>query len=49
MPKGQGQKTIKAVMKDWKKGSLKSGSGKKVTSQKQALAIAISEAKPKGK
>jgi hypothetical protein len=33
------------VMGEWKKGKLRSGSktGKKVTSQKQALAIAFSE------
>jgi hypothetical protein len=32
------------VMGEYKHGSLKSGSGKKVTSRKQALAIAMSEA-----
>jgi hypothetical protein len=34
----------KNVMKKWKAGTLKSGgSGKKVTSQKQAVAIKLSE------
>ena len=31
------------VMHKWGKGTLKSGSGKKVTSQKQAVAIMSSE------
>jgi len=31
-------------MKEHKEGSLKSGSGKKVTSRKQAVAIALSAA-----
>lgn len=34
---------IKKVMHEWKSGKLKSSSGKKVKSQKQALAIALSE------
>jgi hypothetical protein len=35
---------VKKVMDEWKSGSLKSGgSGKKVTSRKQAIAIALSE------
>ena len=39
------QKAIKQVMNEWKSGSLKSGSkkGPKVTNQKQAVAIALSE------
>lgn len=32
------------VMKEYKEGTLKSGSGKKVTNKKQAVAIAMSEA-----
>lgn len=32
------------VMGEFKRGSLKSSSGKKVTSRKQAVAIALSEA-----
>ncbi len=36
-------------MHDWKHGKLKSGnSNKKVTSRKQAVAIAISEARREG-
>ncbi len=43
------QRKIKKVMEEWKEGKLKSGtSGKKVTSQKQAVAIAISEARRAG-
>lgn len=33
------------VMKEYKTGSLRSGSGVKVSSRKQAIAIALSEAK----
>ena len=35
-------------MKEHKEGTLKSGSGKKVTSRKQAVAIALSEARKSG-
>ena len=35
-------------MKEHKEGKLKSGSGKKVTSRKQAVAIALSEARKSG-
>ena len=42
------QKKVKKVMKEYKSGSLKSGSGAKVTQRDQAVAIAMSEAK-KGK
>ncbi|MBC7850774.1 MAG: hypothetical protein H7Y31_13620 [Chitinophagaceae bacterium] len=43
------QKKIGKVMHEQKKGKLKSGgSGKKVTSRKQAIAIAISEARETG-
>lgn len=42
-------KKIKQVMEEWKEGKLTSGtSGKKVTSHKQAVAIAISEARQEG-
>ena len=34
---------VAKVMHEHKKGQLKSGSGKKVTSRKQAIAIAMSE------
>lgn len=37
------QKKVKKVMKEYKQGKLKSGSGQKVKSQKQAVAIAMSE------
>jgi len=42
------QKTVKSAMHRKKKGTLKSGSGKKVTSRKQAIAIGLSEARKKG-
>jgi hypothetical protein len=35
-------------MRRRKKGSLRSGSGKRVTSRKQAIAIGLSEAREKG-
>jgi Family of unknown function (DUF6496) len=35
-------------MKEHKEGSLRSGSGKKVKSRKQAVAIALSEARKSG-
>lgn len=39
------QKKVEKVMKEYKRGTLKSGgSGKKVTNKKQAIAIALSEA-----
>ena len=34
---------VKKVMDEWKSGKLKSSSGQKVTSQNQAVAIALSE------
>ena len=39
---------IEKVMREKKRGTLKSGSGKKVTSRKQAIAIGISEARKAG-
>jgi len=42
------QKTVKSAMHRRKKGTLKSGSGRKVTSRKQAIAIGLSEAREKG-
>jgi hypothetical protein len=42
------QKTVKSAMRRKKKGTLKTGSGKKVTSRKQAIAIGLSEARKKG-
>lgn len=38
------QMKIKKVMHEFKKGTLRSSSGKKVTSRAQAIAIAMSEA-----
>jgi hypothetical protein len=42
------QKTVKSAMRRRKKGTLRSGSGKRVTSRKQAIAIGLSEARKKG-
>ena len=41
-------KTVASAMRRKKKGTLKSGSGRKVTSRKQAIAIGLSEARKKG-
>jgi hypothetical protein len=58
MPMHYGKKSagpkdkVHKVMHEYKEGELKSSSGKKVTSRKQAIAIAMSEAgkaKPKKK
>lgn len=40
----KGQKKVKKVMGEFKRGTLKSSSGAKVKSRKQAVAIAMSEA-----
>jgi hypothetical protein len=42
------QKRVKSAMHRRKKGTLKSSSGRKVTSRKQAIAIGLSEARSKG-
>jgi Family of unknown function (DUF6496) len=42
------QKKVKKAMHERKEGTLKSGSGKKVTSKKQAIAIGLSEARKEG-
>jgi hypothetical protein len=39
---------VEEVMHEMKEGKLKTGTGKKVTSQKQAVAIGLSEAKKEG-
>lgn len=44
----KGGKKVHKVMKEYKEGSLKSGSGGKVKSRKQAVAIALSEARKSG-
>lgn len=41
-------KNVESTMRRRKKGTLKSGSGRKVTSRKQAIAIGLSEAREKG-
>jgi hypothetical protein len=42
------EKTVESAMRRRKKGTLKSGSGRRVTSRKQAIAIGLSEARKKG-
>ena len=41
-------KKVETAMKEMKKGSLKTGTGKKVTDKKQAVAIGLSQAKKNG-
>ena len=41
-------KNVESAMRRRKKGTLKSGSGRKVKSRKQAIAIGLSEAREKG-
>lgn len=43
------QEKVEETMRERKRGTLRSGSGKKVTSRKQAIAIGLSEARRKGK
>jgi hypothetical protein len=42
------KKSVKSAMHRRKRGTLKSGSGAKVKSRKQAIAIGLSEAREKG-
>jgi hypothetical protein len=42
------QDKVETEMHKYKRGTLKSGSGKKVTSRKQAIAIGLSEARREG-
>lgn len=42
------QESVEEAMHEMKEGKLKSGSGKKVTNPKQAIAIGLSEAREKG-
>jgi hypothetical protein len=44
----KGKAKVHKVMKEHKEGKLKSGSGKKVKSRKQAVAIALNEARKSG-
>jgi hypothetical protein len=39
---------VETVMKEYKRGTLHSGSGEKVTNPKQAIAIGLSEARKAG-
>ncbi|MBL7840052.1 MAG: hypothetical protein JNJ75_07930 [Cyclobacteriaceae bacterium] len=39
---------VETVIREKKRGTLRSGSGKKVTSRKQAIAIGLSEARKEG-
>ncbi|MFB5944363.1 DUF6496 domain-containing protein [Albibacterium profundi] len=41
-------KKVEEAMHEMKEGELKTGSGKKVTSKKQAIAIGLSEAREEG-
>ena len=41
-------KNVESAMRRRKKGTLKSGSGRRVKSRKQAIAIGLSEAREKG-
>ena len=44
----KGKAKVEKVMHEYKEGKLKSGGKKKVTSRKQAVAIALSEARKAG-
>ncbi|HUM14336.1 MAG TPA: DUF6496 domain-containing protein [Candidatus Nitrosotalea sp.] len=46
--KGRGRLKVKKVMGEYKRGSLRSSSGRKVRKRKQAVAIALSEARRSG-
>jgi hypothetical protein len=41
-------KSVRSTMRRRKRGKLKSGSGRRVKSRKQAIAIGLSEARKKG-
>lgn len=42
------QEKVEKAMHEMKEGKLKTGTGKKVTSRKQAIAIGLSEAREEG-
>jgi hypothetical protein len=44
----KGRQNVRRVMKEHKEGKLRSGSGGKVRSRKQAIAIALNEARQSG-
>jgi hypothetical protein len=46
--RGGGTKKVRKVMREFKSGTLKSSSGGKVRKRKQAVAIALSEARRAG-
>ena len=46
--KSRGRRKVKKVMREYKRGSLRSSSGRKVRKRKQAVAIALSEARRSG-
>jgi hypothetical protein len=50
MPKysSKAQEKVAKTMREYKHGDLKSGSGHKVTSRKQAVAIGLDEARREG-
>ena len=45
---GKGRRKVKKVMGEYKRGKLRSSSGGKVRKRKQAVAIALSEARQAG-
>lgn len=46
--RGKGKSKVAKVLHEYKAGTLKSSSGKPVTKKKQAVAIALSEARAAG-
>jgi Family of unknown function (DUF6496) len=46
--RGKGRGKVAKVMREYKRGSLRSSSGAKVRKRKQAVAIALSEARESG-
>jgi Family of unknown function (DUF6496) len=46
--RGKGRGKVAKVMREYKRGSLRSSSGAKVRKRKQAVAIALSEAREAG-
>jgi hypothetical protein len=44
----KGKNKIEKVMHEYKEGTLQSGSGEKVVNRKQAVAVALSEARKAG-
>ncbi|MGH7366608.1 MAG: DUF6496 domain-containing protein [Candidatus Rokuibacteriota bacterium] len=47
-PRAKGRRKVKKVMREYKRGKLRSSSGGKVRKRKQAVAIALSEARQAG-